>query len=159
MQSTHTAELPLSGIPQAARQASPHLPKHGNKLCLLAPGPLVQQGCTLQMDSRNSQQCTIQCPNCHPIQCPINPQGLCLLPATAYNTIDDVDEYIEFANHAELANQARYIAALEDLSELTEVTNDEETLQEIIDTNIDTKNPAADTRDELERTLRWASIS
>jgi hypothetical protein len=75
----------------------------------LAPGPLVHQGCTLQMDS---QQCLIQCPNCQPIRCPINSQGLYLLPATAtaYHTID-VDEYID------RANQARFAAAAMGLSE------------------------------------------
>jgi hypothetical protein len=123
MQSTHTAELPVQGIPPAARQVHvfPNMATN-----LLAPGPLVQQGCTLQMDSK---QCLIQCPNCHPIRCPINSQGLYLLPATAtaYNTIDvdgydtptraalalaeDVDEYIEYDN------QARFAAAARDLSE------------------------------------------
>jgi hypothetical protein len=110
----------MQGIPQAARQVHvfPNMATN-----LLAPGPLVKQGCTLQMDS---QQCLIQCPNCQPIRCPINSQGLYLLPATAtaYNTID-VEEYIERANQVRyaaaarelLANQARYMAATVELSE------------------------------------------
>jgi hypothetical protein len=75
---------------------------------LLAPGPLVQQGCTLQMDS---QECTIQCPNCQPIKCPINQQGLYVFPPpntprpTAYNAID-VDEYIKWHNLARFAAAA-----------------------------------------------------
>jgi hypothetical protein len=118
MQSTHTAELPVQGIPPAARQVHvfPNMATN-----LLAPGPLlVQQGCTLQMDS---QQCVVQCPNCQPIHCPINTQGLYLLPATAYNTVD-VDEYIDRANHARFATAVRDIseqaddpAAMMELSE------------------------------------------
>jgi hypothetical protein len=110
MQSTHTAEIPVQGIPPAARQVHvfPNMATN-----LLAPGPLVQQGCTLQMDS---QQCLIQCPNCQPIQCPINSQGLYLLPATAYNTID-VDEYIDRANQARFAMAALALADNEDQSE------------------------------------------
>jgi hypothetical protein len=100
MQSTHTVELPLQGIPSAARQVHvfPNMATN-----LLAPGPLVQQGCTLTMDSK---QCIIQGPKCQPIYCPINSQGLYLLPATAYNTID-VDEYIDRANQTRFATATR----------------------------------------------------
>jgi hypothetical protein len=102
MQSTHTEELPIQDIPLAARTV--HIfPNMATSL--LAPGPLVQQGCTLQMDS---QECIIQCPKCQPIRCPINNQRLYLVPATAYNTID-VDEYIEQANQARFTAAARAI--------------------------------------------------
>jgi hypothetical protein len=59
----------------------------------------------------DSQQCLIQCPNCQPIQCPINSsQGLYLLPATAYNTID-VDTYIDVDQYIERDKKARFAAA------------------------------------------------
>jgi hypothetical protein len=57
----------------------------------------------------DSKQCLIQCPNCQPIQCPINSQGLYLLLATAYNTIDE-DEYIDRANQARFATAALALA-------------------------------------------------
>jgi hypothetical protein len=59
----------------------------------------------------DSQQCTIQCPNCQPIQCPINSQGLYLLPATNSN------EAIE------RANQTRFAAAATELTEQQEITH------------------------------------
>jgi hypothetical protein len=65
----------------------------------------------------DSKQCTIQCLNCQPIHCPINQQGLYLLPT--HNTID-VNEYIDKTNHE------RYIAAAEELSELAALTKDDD---------------------------------
>jgi hypothetical protein len=150
MQSTHTAELPLPGIPQAARQV--HIfPNMATSL--LAPGPLVQQGCTLQMDSH---QCTIQCPNCQPIHCPINNPGLYLVPATAYNAID-VDEYIE------VANQAHHIAATEELSEHIDNTADIEFQARYIaatkelSEHLDEPHHAAIVERSEPPTSRWAS--
>jgi hypothetical protein len=91
----------------------------------------------------DSQQCTIQCPNCRPIRCPINSQGLYLLPATAYNTVD-VDDYID------LANQARcYIAATEELME-----------QRPVSEHIGPSTYSAATEELMEQrpaTSRWAS--
>jgi hypothetical protein len=64
----------------------------------------------------DSKQCLIQCPHCQPIHCPINTQGLYLLPATAYNTID-MDTYIDVDDYIERDNQARFAAAVTALAE------------------------------------------
>jgi hypothetical protein len=104
MQSTHTAELPLQDIPLAARTV--HIfPNMATSL--LAPGPLVQQGCTLHMDS---QECTIRCPHGQPIHCPINQQGLYLLP--------------EQANSGQFAAATTQLAEQANLAGFAEATTD-----------------------------------
>ena len=68
--STHTAELPIPGIPREARTV--HLfPAMSNNL--IAVTPLTQAGCSIQFQGSMG---TITCPNSEAIHCHLNPQGL-----------------------------------------------------------------------------------
>jgi hypothetical protein len=70
MKSTHTAELPLPGIPKQARTV--HVfPSLGTNL--VGVTPLTQAGCSVHFEGTT---CTIQCPGGETITCHATPQGL-----------------------------------------------------------------------------------
>jgi hypothetical protein len=77
MTSTHTAELPIPGIPLEARNVHifPDM-----TTSLVGVTPLVQSGCTVQFAP---EECTIQCPDRSVILCPSTTNGLWQLPLPA----------------------------------------------------------------------------
>ena len=74
MHSTHTAEIPIRGVPHAARTAHVFPDLHSS---LLAVAPLCDQGCQVTFDK---QQCTITTPDGTIITCPRQNNGLWTLP-------------------------------------------------------------------------------
>jgi hypothetical protein len=75
MHSTHTAELPIEALPQAARRAHIFPDLHSS---LIAVAPLCDHGCTVIFDKT---QCRIHLPDGTTIECPRTPQGLWHMPA------------------------------------------------------------------------------
>jgi hypothetical protein len=94
MTSTHTAELPLPGIPPEARTVHVFPSLHTN---LVGVTPLTQAGCEILF---KGTQCTIKCPGGEDITCHATPQGLWALqvhelhhpmpetPPMAYQTME-----------------------------------------------------------------------
>jgi hypothetical protein len=70
MTSTHTAELPLPGLPLEAQEVHifPSLTTN-----LVGVTPLTQAGCEVHF---KQDRCTITCPNGETITCQATPQGL-----------------------------------------------------------------------------------
>ena len=98
MTSTHTAELPIDGLPHEARQAHIFPDIHTS---LLAVAPLCDQGCTVLFENTG---CTITLPNGNKITGPRNDQGLWILP-----------QQDQLATHAEQASHtATFPASTED---------------------------------------------
>jgi hypothetical protein len=111
----------------------------------------------------DSQQCLIQCPNCQPIRCPINSQGLYLLPATAYNTID-VDEYIDRANQASFAAAAENLAHTAIVKQSEQANDDdgaERSVYELSEQPQDERSDEAENHqaDTVKRTTRFAAAA
>jgi hypothetical protein len=80
MTSTHTAELPLPGIPLAARTV--HIfPSLGTNL--IGVTPLTQAGCSVHFEGTRG---TITCPDKQTIHCYATPQGLWALQVDALHT-------------------------------------------------------------------------
>ena len=77
--STHKAELPIDGLPKAARMV--HIfPELGHSL--LAIAPLCDHGCQVKLTKQN---CTITLPNGSQLNCPRNTNGLWVMPTAAMN--------------------------------------------------------------------------
>ena len=77
--STHTAELPIDGLPKAAQTV--HLfPELGHSL--LAIAPLCDHGCQVTFTKHS---CAITLPNGNQLHCPRNTDGLWVMPTTAMN--------------------------------------------------------------------------
>jgi hypothetical protein len=68
--STHTADLPIPGIPQGANRVHVFPELQTN---LIGITSLTQAGCQVPFQE---DTCTISCPDCQGIQCHASPQGL-----------------------------------------------------------------------------------
>jgi hypothetical protein len=83
MTSTHTAELPLPGIPLEARTV--HVfPELGTNL--IGVTPLTQAGCQIHFEGTT---CHIKCPGSQTITCQTNEQGLWALHIDALQALTD----------------------------------------------------------------------
>ena len=83
MTSTHTAELPLPGIPLEARTV--HVfPELGTNL--IGVTPLTQAGCQIHFEGTT---CHIKCPGSQTITCQANDQGLWALHIDALQALTD----------------------------------------------------------------------
>ena len=84
MQSTHTADLPLPGIPEGARTV--HVfPDLGTNL--IGVTPLTQAGCSVHFEGTT---CTIKCPTGQSITCHATPQGLWALQIQELHQMTDL---------------------------------------------------------------------
>jgi hypothetical protein len=70
MESTHTADLPLDGIPAQARQVHIFPSLEHN---LIGVSPLTKAGCAVHFEGTT---CTIKCPGSQSITCQATPNGL-----------------------------------------------------------------------------------
>jgi hypothetical protein len=92
MKSTHTAELPLLGLPPKARQV--HIfPSLGTNL--VGVTPLTQAGCEVLF---KGEECTIKCPGGEEIMCHATPQGLWALQIQEMATLSLPTAYPAIGN-------------------------------------------------------------
>jgi hypothetical protein len=92
MEFTHTAELPLPGLPLEARKV--HIfPALGTNL--VGVTPLTQAGCEVNF---KGTQCTIKCPRGEDIVCHATPQGLWALQIQDLPTLNVATAYPAIGN-------------------------------------------------------------